>query len=142
MPFIETLNQPYSYVFSDNFLFIGGNWNSVRGNTVRGLAIIDGRTVAFPNLITSIQQQTFNTAENWSIYPNPNKGQFTIKMDDVISRNARFEIFDISGRMVYNRDLQYGFQKESINLNFLTPGTYVAKINSDVKRFIVIQNSN
>ena len=141
-PFIETLNQPYSYVFSDNFLFIGGNWNSVRGNTVRGLAIIDGRTVAFPNLITSIKQQTFNSTENWSIYPNPNKGQFTIKMDNAISKNARFEIFDISGRMIYNRDLLSGFQEESTNLSFLKPGTYVAKINSDVKRFVVIQNSN
>jgi len=141
-PFVENLNQPTSYVFSDNFLFVGGNWNSVRGNAVRGLAVIDGRTSAFPSIITSIQKQTLLSNENWNLYPNPNTGQFAIRVNKATETRARFDLFDMSGRMIYSREVSTGFTEETMNLSFLKPGTYFGKIDSTVKRLLVIESGN
>lgn len=136
-PFIENLNLPYSYVFSDNFLFIGGNWNTVNGNAVRGLAVIDGRATSFPQLTTSLQQEMQHSQGAWNIFPNPNDGQFTIKMERKQMPTQTLEVFDISGRMVFKKALSSNLEHETINLNFLTPGSYLVRLNSDVKRVLI-----
>lgn len=75
------------------------------------------------------------------IYPNPNNGQFNIGFDG-ISGTARFEIFDLNGRMLKSREIQNpgsGYVHQ-VNEN-LSSGVYLIKVtqneNTSLHRVIV-----
>lgn len=64
------------------------------------------------------------------VYPNPNKGRFRIRCDDVIHS---LEIFKITGERMYagfNLSLQSG---QEIDLTRLPKGVYILKIYSEAK---------
>jgi hypothetical protein len=139
-PFIGPINIPSSYVFSDDFLFIGGNWENVNGYNVRGLAIIDGRTVPFPDLPTSLAENNSNKKDEFLIYPNPNAGNFTVSWSKPLTQNERLEIIDISGRSLYSKNISSGTQQLEIETAGLSAGLYFLRIygkTSFVKTFIV-----
>ena len=58
------------------------------------------------------------------ILPNPNSGNFTLNILNKFNPENAVEIFDISGRKVYNKD--FVKQKELLNLE-LENGTYLPK---------------
>ncbi|WP_458627634.1 S8 family serine peptidase [Winogradskyella sp. PC D3.3] len=68
-----------------------------------------------------------------SIYPNPNKGQFTISFDSSLNNNSdvKIDIYDISGRLVYKNTFANNSARfnETINLSGVASGVYVANIS-------------
>jgi PKD repeat protein len=67
-------------------------------------------------------------AKNISIFPNPNKGNFTIKFSQV-EEAYMIEITDITGKMVYSK-LNSASEQIEVELKNESPGMYFVKILS------------
>jgi Secretion system C-terminal sorting domain/Pregnancy-associated plasma protein-A len=67
---------------------------------------------------------------NFSVFPNPNKGSFNIQFSKLTS-DYSVEVFDLMGRIVYNNDFnQASGLVQTINLENTTTGIYFANIKS------------
>jgi hypothetical protein len=67
------------------------------------------------------------------LFPNPGNGHFSIRIDDVPDKSLSLAVFDLQGKEIYNEQVRVTnilFEK-NLNLDFLTPGTYVIRILSD-----------
>jgi hypothetical protein len=83
-----------------------------------------------------------NALQDFSLYPNPNDGNFTVKFTSNNSDDVLVAIFDMRGRQIYkNQFSNTGNFNESIDLNTIQAGVYLVSItNGDtklVKRIIV-----
>lgn len=79
-----------------------------------------------------------------TLYPNPNNGSFTLKMDILKGSTVKYSVYDVAGRNIYKKDMGYqnGMIYENINLqNNLGTGFYVISIDIDgnliQKHFII-----
>jgi bacillolysin len=86
----------------------------------------------------------FLTNFGLEVYPNPNAGQFTVRLALERDRNVTLRIFDLYGKQVWNQtgDLPFGEWKQSIDFSHLTKGTYMLDVSSEGQRAtkkIVIQ---
>jgi len=64
---------------------------------------------------------------NFSVYPNPNKGQFTLSFNAAEGGEAHISLTDLTGRVVYNRtyNAQAGNNEVAIELESFTSGVYM-----------------
>jgi len=128
--------MPYSYIYNNNMLYIGGNWDRVNGNAVRGLAIIDGREVPFPDLSTHVDEIPEVINESLVIFPNPAQDFIQIQSEvplDII------ELFDLQGRKLKSCVPN---QENVIQVSDLNPGVYLMKCTQGKNIFsrkIIIQ---
>lgn len=91
--------------------------------------------------ISSLSNEDFNLI-NFSLYPNPNKGSFTVQFNSSSTNTINIRIHDLRGRCVFEK--QYpnkGLFNEDIKLNTVQNGIYLATIkdgeNKVVKKVIV-----
>ena len=89
-------------------------------------------------MITAITQ---NQLDNLiSIFPNPNNGTFSVKMDKAIAKNAQLAIYDVEGKVVHQQQLTN--QQTDITTQNLASGVYIINIqlseNEMVKHKLVI----
>jgi len=139
-PFSQQLGYPESYVLNNDLLYIGGNWDKVNGNNVRGLAIIDGRNVPFPDLPTSLAENNSNKKDELLIYPNPNAGNFTAMWNKSVTHNEQLEVLDITGRILFSKHIPSGTKQLEVETSGLSAGIYFLRINgknSQCKTFII-----
>lgn len=66
--------------------------------------------------------------KNFNIYPNPFSDFFVIK-SELINQNTEFELYDLSGKKVYNYSFQLSNNQCTIKTNNLENGIYFLKIN-------------
>src|ERR1043166_4641630 len=65
-------------------------------------------------------------------YPNPARDQLTLDLSGLPKSNARFELFDLPGKLVYNEDIDAStmqFGALQIKLGDLQRGLYLASIS-------------
>lgn len=62
------------------------------------------------------------------IYPNPNKGQFSVRIDNA-ARTAALKLFDASGKMVHQQQLVQGMNR--VDVRSLSGGMYVLRIDNE-----------
>lgn len=74
----------------------------------------------------TVGTEDFLTTE-FRLYPNPAQEQLIIEMTDA-SSTYQVEIFDMSGKKVYNSEIQ---NKGQINVSSLASETYLVKLNSN-----------
>ena len=91
--------------------------------------------------IASLSNKDFNFT-NFSLYPNPNKGSFTVQFDSSSTNAIDIRIHDLRGRCVFEKQYSNkGFFNEDIKLNFVQSGIYLVTIkdgeNKAVKKIIV-----
>lgn len=73
--------------------------------------------------------------ENFVVYPNPNSGMFTIKLNGSLNRNITIEMFDARGRFLFNKTFQAtGDFQEHINIPFVQSGMYILNVSDGVKK--------
>ncbi len=68
-----------------------------------------------------------------NIFPNPNKGTFTMTAKGLLGQFVKISIFDVIGREVYNiekNNLSENWS-ETIKTNSLESGTYIVKIDTE-----------
>ena len=69
-----------------------------------------------------------------TIFPNPFRYDFSIKLDEIPQGEIKIIIYDNSARIIKN--LKYESQKEiKINCKDLSRGTYIIHISTDEKQF-------
>ena len=91
------------------------------------------------DLTTGIKN--INIADSFSIYPNPNNGQFIIDNDLINNNSVRVEIVSINGQVIYS-EIFNNLDKQQIDIQNPKPGIYLLKIidGSSIKQQrIVIQ---
>jgi hypothetical protein len=74
------------------------------------------------------------------IYPNPNKGNFTLSIPNAMEEKLSIDIENIMGEILWVRNI---LQTETvINVDFLSAGLYLVHIKSDnqiiVKKVLII----
>jgi hypothetical protein len=82
-----------------------------------------------------------NSIQDFSLYPNPNNGDFNIQFNSTSNEPITLSVFDIRGRQIYaNTYSNNGFFNENIQLNNLQSGVYLVKVkdgkNEVIKKFI------
>jgi hypothetical protein len=82
-----------------------------------------------------------HSAFGFSVYPNPNNGTFTVTSDNLYSDKAHIAVYDMSGRLIYDRSFQAGGAiRESVALQ-AQAGVYLLSVsdgkNKEVKRIVV-----
>ncbi|MGV9003342.1 zinc-dependent metalloprotease [Flavobacterium sp.] len=76
-----------------------------------------------------------NTLQDFSLYPNPSNGSFTISFNSTSSTKVNVGVFDIRGRMVYQNNYQNnGFFNEIIQLGTLHSGIYLVNVQDGDKQ--------
>ncbi len=64
-----------------------------------------------------------------TVFPNPNDGEFTLKLDGINGKENSVEVFNLIGEKLHLEKIILG--KNKLNLNFLSDGTYFVSIKSD-----------
>jgi len=89
------------------------------------------------NVDASVKDQQF---VDLVVYPNPVNDIVTLKADLASIAGANTQIFDMSGKQVYeNKDLFYNTNEANVNISFLNSGIYLLKLsNGEINQTIKI----
>lgn len=72
--------------------------------------------------------------DSFSVYPNPNQGEFTVKLNSNSGNKVNISVYDIRGRRVFDHlYLNSSNFKEVVNLNNVQSGMYVLKVSDGEK---------
>jgi subtilisin-like proprotein convertase family protein len=72
---------------------------------------------------------------NFSLFPNPNNGSFTVKFDSETSNDVKIMIYDIRGREVFSKSYNNsGLFNETVNLNNIQSGVYLVNIENGLQK--------
>jgi len=79
---------------------------------------------------TTLSSSTFIKKNEITIYPNPNKGFFTLSLDNLIE-DFTIEVIDVSGRIVLKRKVENATALEqNIDLTSAAKGVYIVLIKT------------
>jgi PKD repeat protein len=83
--------------------------------------------------LTSTAIDLVSFIESISIYPNPNRGQFTVELNGLnVNKELVFTLFDLTGSEMDSRVVNFNsYAKEIYQMNTLASGVYFLRIQSD-----------
>ena len=102
--------------------------------------MIQVNVIAPPAIVAGFANHS-NESIDWSVYPNPNNGQFEIKMDGVT--NAKIKVYSLIGKMVYETEVANDKVSKKIDLDGVANGVYFVKLSSNNKEYtkkIIVNN--
>ena len=74
------------------------------------------------------------TLDELKVFPNPNNGEFTLKLA-AVSQEVNVEVYDIRGRRIYEQAFDgNGGVNENINLNHVQSGMYILNVTDGFKQ--------
>jgi len=80
---------------------------------------------------------------DFKVYPNPNKGEFTIKLSNTLLSKIYIDIYDLRGRTIYKNSFKNDKDfTEKISLKNAQSGMYILNVSDGIKqstRKIIIQ---
>ena len=80
--------------------------------------------------------------DSFVIFPNPNNGEFTIKLNSNSGNDIKVNVFDIRGRRIFNNVYtNTGDFNETVNLNNVQSGMYLVTVNdgnSEITKRIIV----
>jgi subtilisin-like proprotein convertase family protein len=141
-PAISGIIQPLQSLTAFNGQSMNGTWTlrvldsfNQDGGAINSWSLRLCSTVAVPLNVAE------NSIQNFSLYPNPNNGDFNIQFNSTSNEPIALSVFDIRGRQIYaNTYSNNGFFNENIQLNNLQSGVYLVKVkdgkNEITKKFI------
>lgn len=72
---------------------------------------------------------------NFSVYPNPNKGSFTVAFNSQSDSKIGIMVHDISGRQVFNNTYENtGLFSGNVNLNSVQSGVYLVTVQDGARK--------
>ncbi len=107
---IEIVSSP-----PGGYIFAGVTDSNNSGDVSASHGWMDGWLVRIPDICQPVSAQEEVVLENsLQVYPNPSNGNFNVKIpqDETISSLV---IFDITGKTIYKRDIQYGEKNIKFN---------------------------
>lgn len=152
----DTTNGAFAAAFLP---FSVANINGFNGNNSAGAwklyfkdTVVDGNnTGALLNTLTIqlchsemvpvLATESFGL-ENFSIYPNPNNGNFNVQFTSNSSNEIKIGVHDLRGRLVFANDYQNtGTFKQNLQLNNVQAGIYIVTVQDgdrkETKKIVV-----
>ena len=91
--------------------------------------------------ITNLSNQDFGLAE-FTLFPNPNKGNFTVQFNSTSNNEVNIAVHDLRGRTIFNKKYaNSGMFTQNLQLDNVQSGVYLVTVqegeNKVVKRIIV-----
>lgn len=83
--------------------------------------------VLLPGSITSVSTPETALLSDMLIYPNPVRDRITIRLD-IPAEEARLQVMDITGQIVFEREIQIGESTLQISAENYKPGIYFARL--------------
>ena len=76
------------------------------------------------------------------VYPNPVQNMLNINFKGLINQPARIKLMTLSGKVIFTREINNPSNITRINLNGISPGTYMLKvsINGRSKTFKIVKH--
>lgn len=88
------------------------------------------------NYVLSSGNRVINTSIR--VYPNPNKGRFTISINQERLADVQIELSNIQGRIVYTQQIPGALSAtEEINLTNFSRGIYFLRVNNQVHKIVI-----
>jgi parallel beta-helix repeat protein len=114
-------------------------WNKNTGEKTEVQAeLLDGTLTFAQNASTLISLNKMTTGTNLlsdevaiDVYPNPSRGNFTVRLNELPELGSKIEILDNTGRLIASR--QISDQSEAFNLDNPTSGLYFVKTTFGTK---------
>lgn len=126
MSFADGEDSQGDWIFNIGDVIVDGNratWNSTT------ITICESGT----GPILSVDDVSLE--DNFSVYPNPNNGEFSIKLKSTSGKNINVEIYDIRGRSILNESYRNtGDFNQTISLDNAQSGMYLLNINDGDKK--------
>ncbi|NRA92190.1 MAG: T9SS type A sorting domain-containing protein, partial [Psychroserpens sp.] len=73
--------------------------------------------------------------DNFAIFPNPNKGEFTIQLNSNSGKDISVDVFDIRGRKIFDQSFNNnGDFNETVSLRNVQSGMYLVTVNDGNKQ--------
>lgn len=120
----------------------GGNWTL----TVVDDFNQDGGTITEYTLQLCVEGSLGieeNNLSEFTIFPNPNHGEFTIKLNSGSNSKIRVEVYDVRGRSIFNSFYNASSDfSQQIRLNNVQSGMYLVKVSDGEKQItkkIIVQ---
>jgi hypothetical protein len=142
IPFNLSSNDCYTLTVSDSYgdgLGFGGYYEIVdpSGNYIaRGGSFQTSYTNKFATTALALGVSDFAFAD-FSLYPNPNNGNFTLKLISESSNEIKLNVNDMSGRQVFeNTYSNNGTFNQNINLDKIHAGVYLVSISDGTKKTV------
>lgn len=141
-PALSGILQPQQPLSGFNGQNSQGTWTL----QVQDLFNSDGGSITSWNITICSASPPLSIEENevigFLMYPNPTKGSFTIQMSQTQSEKINIGVYDMSGRLVFDRNYaSNGSLEETITLNSLQSGVYLVSVTDgtrkEVKKLIV-----
>lgn len=86
------------------------------------------------NVLAALSVPEFD-ASSFTIFPNPNHGEFTIKLNSSSNSNIQVDVYDIRGRLIFNNS--YGNTTEfsqTVKLSNVQSGMYLVKVSDGLRQ--------
>ncbi len=119
-----------------------GNWRLIAADgysTQTGT--INSWSIEICSMTAVLNTETISVM-NFKIYPNPNKGNFTVKFDNASSNEINIVIHDLSGRQILNKAYtNTGNFSQDLQLNNIQAGIYLVTVQDgnrkETKKIVV-----
>lgn len=87
--------------------------------------------------LTIVPKETIeaNGFENLLVFPNPNRGRFSIQLNGALNRNIKVMLADMRGKIIYDSEFSNdGDFREELQLKNLSTGMYLLIVNDGIKK--------
>ena len=93
------------------------------------------------NTVTSIDGRMDQI--DLQVFPNPNNGHFRVRTEGLLDQSAELLVYNLAGQEMGRQSLNAGTSEVELNLDHLTPGMYMLRIESEqgsiVRKFNVVK---
>jgi hypothetical protein len=137
----DKLNEPLNIAIHKSSLYLYGETTAPTGYTTQGCwqsQIIDPTptVTGFEKNVTFLAKfdiKTLSTSETSKLndlvlYNNPNNGNFIIKGDILEKENCKISLYDLSGKLIYQENMQKNHEQKFLLQDKLENGTYMISI--------------
>lgn len=134
--------KPFSPFTTFDGQSINGTWTIAMADFYNGdFGTLNDWYIEFCVTTSTLNIQDNFINNNLSIYPNPNKGSFTVALNSGIAEDISIDVYDIRGRQVYGK-IYNGSDRfnQAIDLD-VQSGIYLVKVSngnfSETKKIII-----
>ena len=112
-----------------------GTWElSITDNYSGDTGMLNDWYLEFCTTTTTLSNTAFTDSPNFYVFPNPNKGEFTIKLNSKESNTIKVEVYDLRGRIIYKNNYKAnGDFNEKINISHAQSGMYILNISDGLR---------